>query len=113
MKILLHNLQLNILLGIHAAEKTQPQPVLICAEVALKAAPLAGDLGATLCYEQLAQKIGVITQAHFPLAEDLARAIAEDCLRDKKVASVRIAVKKLHAIKKADYAGVEIFLSAR
>lgn len=111
-KILLHNLRLEILLGIHAEEKTQPQPVLICAEVELKAQPITGNLGDTLCYEQLAKKIELITQNHFLLAEDLARRIAEDCLLDKKVYSARVAVKKLKAIDKADYAGVEIFLLA-
>ena len=50
----------------------------------------------------------MLFRSHINLAETLAEKILEACLADKRVKSAKVRVEKLHALKSAQAAGVEI-----
>lgn len=75
----LHQLELNVTLGVTEAERAQPQPVWINIDIGFPAPPKAcftDQLADTYCYDTLTQKIAEdITPRSFQLLEHLAQEI--------------------------------------
>jgi dihydroneopterin aldolase len=97
-RILVRDLVLKCLIGIHAHELLAPQRVRINVEMAVyeQAGPLSDDIANVVSYEDVIEGIKrMLAEGHINLVETLAEKIAELCLADTRVASARIRVEKL------------------
>jgi dihydroneopterin aldolase len=109
-RVFIRDLEVKAQIGVHGYEQGNPQPVRINVELRV-AAPADNDdkLAGVVDYETVSNKIRVIVAAgHINLAETLAQKILDACFADKRVKSARVRVEKLHALKGAQAAGVEI-----
>ena len=69
----------------------------------------ADELNRVVSYERVAENVRAIVAAgHTRLVETLAERIAEACLKNPRVKSVRVRVEKLDIFADAASAGVEI-----
>lgn len=108
-RVFIRDLELLAQIGIHGHEQGMPQPLRINVELEAEASPNADKVEEVVDYETIANGIReIVASGHINLAETLAERIAEKCLSDKRVATVRVRVEKLHALQGADAAGVEI-----
>ena len=72
------------------------------------------DLSRVVDYEQVARSVrAVVAAGHVQLVETLAERLAETCLQDERVQTVRIRVEKLDVFDDLASVGVEIERSAR
>ncbi|MFA6022325.1 MAG: dihydroneopterin aldolase, partial [Rhodospirillales bacterium] len=97
-RILVRDLVLKCLIGIHAHELLAPQRVRINVEMAVleQAGPLSDDIANVVSYEDVIEGIKrMLAEGHINLVETLAENIAALCLVDPRVRSVRIRAEKL------------------
>jgi dihydroneopterin aldolase len=111
LRVFIRDLEVKAQIGVHGYEQGNPQPVRI--NVDLRVAVPPGDnadrLAGVVDYETISNRIRAIVAAgHINLAETLAQKILDACLEDKRVQSAKVRVEKLHALKGAQAAGVEI-----
>ena len=98
-------------IGVHRHEKESLQRVRINLDLAVDEGgqSIDDDINNVICYEQLAESVGVIVgRGHVNLVETLAENIADMCLKDMRVLSVRVRVEKLDILEGAESVGVEI-----
>jgi dihydroneopterin aldolase len=110
-RILVRDLVLKCLIGIHAHELLAPQRVRVNVEMAVfeQAGPLSDDIANVVSYEDVIEGIKrMLAEGHINLVETLAEKIADLCLGDARVASVRIRVEKLDVYAEAASVGIEI-----
>jgi len=110
-RILVRDLVLKCLIGIHPHELLAPQRVRINVDMAVyeQAGPLSDDIANVVSYEDVIEGIKrMLAEGHINLVETLAENIAELCMRDPRVASVRIRVEKLDVYAEAASVGIEI-----
>lgn len=110
-RILVRDLVLKCLIGIHAHELLAPQRVRVNVEMAVfeQAGPLSDDIANVVSYEDVIEGIKrMLAEGHINLVETLAEKIADLCLADARVASVRIRVEKLDVYAEAASVGIEI-----
>ncbi len=110
-RILVRDLVLKCLIGIHAHELLAPQRVRVNVDMAVyeQAGPLSDDIANVVSYEDVIEGIKrMLAEGHINLVETLAEKIAELCLADARVASVRIRVEKLDVYAEAASVGIEI-----
>jgi len=110
-RILVRDLVLKCLIGIHAHELLAPQRVRVNVEMAVyeQAGPLSDDIANVVSYEDVIEGIKrMLAEGHINLVETLAEKIADLCLADPRVASVRIRVEKLDVYAEAASVGIEI-----
>jgi len=110
-RILVRDLVLKCLIGIHAHELLAPQRVRINVDMAVleQAGPLSDDIANVVSYEDVIEGIKrMLSQGHINLVETLAEKIAELCLADARVSSVRVRVEKLDVYAEAASVGIEI-----
>lgn len=110
-RILVRDLVLKCLIGIHAHELLAPQRVRINVDMAVleQAGPLSDDIANVVSYEDVIEGIKrMLSQGHINLVETLAEKIAALCLADARVSSVRVRVEKLDVYAEAASVGIEI-----
>jgi 7,8-dihydroneopterin aldolase/epimerase/oxygenase len=98
-------------------ERVRPQPIEVDLDIALDLAKASrsDDLEDTVDYAAIAELVvGVITGEQFTLLERLAGRITEEVLRDTRVQSVAVTVRKLRppVPQELDTAGVSITRTA-
>lgn len=110
-RILVRDVVLKCLIGIHAHELLAPQRVRINVDMAVleQAGPLSDDIANVVSYEDVIEGIKrMLAEGHINLVETLAEKIAALCLADERVASVRVRVEKLDVYAEAASVGIEI-----
>jgi dihydroneopterin aldolase len=114
--VFLRDMVLPASIGIYPHEHTAEQRVRVnvdlgVADEAARAGVAVGadELGRVVNYEKVADSVrGIIGAGHTRLVETLAERIAQACLTDQRVHSVRVRVEKLDVFADAVSAGVEI-----
>lgn len=110
-RILVRDLVLKCLIGIHPHELLAPQRVRVNVDMAVyeQAGPLSDDIANVVSYEDTIEGIKrMLAEGHINLVETLAEKIAALCLTDPRVASVRVRVEKLDVYAEAASVGIEI-----
>jgi len=97
-------------IGVYAHEKGARQPVRINIDLAVIEDVDHGDnIDNVVCYNEVVKRIDeIIDNGHIHLVETMAEKIAELELASPLVASVKVRVEKLAAVKGAASVGVEI-----
>jgi dihydroneopterin aldolase len=109
--IVIRDLRVDALIGIHRRERHVAQTLSIDLEIGLPGeAVFASDKVAdTIDYEQVALKIRALAASqHFRLVETLAERIARLLLDDFGAPWVRVSVAKIGILGNAKYVGVTI-----
>ncbi len=108
----IRDLRVRCIVGVLAHERTQEQDVLIhlALHADLRKAGESDDLTDTIDYGTLEQDVVTLVEgSSFQLIEALAAAVAQRCLRDERVAAVRVRIDKPAALTHSAVPGVEIF----
>lgn len=97
-------------IGVFAHEKGARQPVRINVDLAvIEEADHGDNIDNVVCYNEVVKRIDeIIDNGHIHLVETMAEKIAELELASPLVASVKVCVEKLAAVKGAASVGVEI-----
>ena len=109
--ILIRDLRVEVLIGIHKRERYVPQTVSIDLDIGLPSTTVfASDKVAdTIDYEQVALKIKALAASgHFRLVETLADRIAKLITDDFKAPWVKVSVAKIGILPNAKFVGVAI-----
>jgi len=109
--ILVRDLLLKCSIGIHEHEKLAPQRVRINIDMTVFECDgdPSDDIAQVVSYEDVITGVKRLLDAgHINLVETLAENIAQLCLADPRVDSVRIRVEKLDVYAEAASVGVEI-----
>jgi dihydroneopterin aldolase len=115
--VFLRNLMLQANIGIYAHEHTGPQRVRVNVDLAVvdegasqPGAPVGRDeLSRVVNYELVANAVReIIANGHVKLVETLAERVAEACLSDPRIRTVRVRVEKLDILPDAESVGVEV-----
>lgn len=112
--MMVRDLVLNCLIGVHRHERDGVQRVRINLELDVleNDHPLDDRLANVLDYEVVLGRIrAAVTAGHVNLVETLAERIAAICLDYRTVAAVRVRVEKLDVFEDAESVGVEILRS--
>ncbi len=106
-------------IGVYPHEHAAPQRIRVSVDLGVtedaggagrsRAGVGRDELSRVLDYEAVAGSIrAVVAAGHVMLVETLAERLAENCLRDERVAVVRIRVEKLDVFDDVGSVGVEI-----
>jgi dihydroneopterin aldolase len=108
--VFIRDLLLFCRIGVHRHEELASQRVRINLDLAVRDdRDLADDLANVVCYERLSQGVrDIVARRHIRLVETLAEEIAQLCLGDARIRSVRVRVEKLDVFADATSVGVEI-----
>jgi 7,8-dihydroneopterin aldolase/epimerase/oxygenase len=109
--VFIRDLVLACSIGVHRHEETAAQRIRLNLDLAVhdEALALNDDLANVVCYESIADRVrALVLQGHIRLVETLAERIAELCLTDDRVRTVRVRVEKLDVFEDAASVGVEI-----
>ena len=114
--VFLRDMVLDASIGIHAHEHATRQRVRINVDLGVTdESALAGvaigpdEIARVVDYEKLAARVrNIVGDGHVRLVETLAERIAQTCLIDPRVQSVRVRVEKLDIFPDSVSAGVEI-----
>jgi len=109
--ILIRDLRVEVLIGIHKRERYVPQTVSIDLDIGLPGTTVfASDKVAdTIDYEQVALKIKALAASgHFRLVETLADRIARLITDDFKAPWVKVSAAKIGILPNAKFVGVSI-----
>ena len=110
-KVIIKELILNILVGIHNFEKKKRQRVKFNIEILTDpyVTPNSKDLNSILNYEEVIIKIKKLTDStHHELLEDLAENIFNILFKNKLVKKISLKLEKLDIIKKTKSVGIEV-----
>ncbi|MEE2996305.1 MAG: dihydroneopterin aldolase [Pseudomonadota bacterium] len=109
--VFINDLVLECLIGVHRHERDGSQRVRINLDLTVleSAAPINDRLSNVLCYEGLILKVRQLCMSgHVNLVETLAENLADLCLREPAVLSVKVRVEKLDVFADAASVGIEI-----
>lgn len=108
--VFIRDLVLCCRIGVHRHEEAAAQRVRINLDLSVRDdRDLADDIAKVVCYEQLSHGVRrIVARRHIRLVETLAEEIAQMCLKDGRIRSVRVRVEKLDALADAGSVGVEI-----
>lgn len=115
-RVFIRDLVLPCAIGIHRHERDAPQRVRINLDLSVEegGAPIHDAIADVVCYEDIATGArAIIGGGHINLVETLAERLADFCLRDARVAAVRVRVEKLDVFADAASVGVEILRRRR
>ena len=110
-KIIIKDLILKILIGIHNFEKKKKQRVKFNIEILTNpyVLPNSKDLNSILNYEEIVGKIEKISYLrHHELLEDLAENIFNMIFKNKLVKKINLKIEKLDILKKTKSVGIEV-----
>lgn len=111
-KIIIRNMRLDMLIGVHAHEKQKKQPVVVNVETYTDGPPnwKNDTIENVLNYELIVSAIeDMAGHGHVHLVETFAEKIAGFCLQQKGVHAVVVRVEKPEIFDFMDSIGVEIF----
>jgi dihydroneopterin aldolase len=109
--ILVRDLRVEALIGIHKRERHVPQTVSIDLDIGLPGTAVfqSDKVSDTIDYEQVALKIRALAASgHFRLVETLAGRIAQLLLEEFGAPSVKVSVAKIGILANAKFVGVTI-----
>jgi len=109
--ILIHDLAVDCVIGIHPWEREHAQRLFLDVEMAFDVRPAAedDDFTRTVDYDAASQGIErIAVEGQFQLIETLAERVAAWLLETTPIAAVTVRVKKPQALNQAAWAGVEI-----
>ena len=109
--IVIRDLRVDVLIGIHRRERYAKQTVSIDLEIGVPgAAVFASDkVSDTIDYEQVALRIGALAASqHFRLVETFADRIAALLMEDFGAPWVKVSAAKLGILANAKFVGVTI-----
>lgn len=109
--LFVRDLVLAASIGVYEHEHRRPQRIRINMDLAIEeAGPLSADsIEAVVSYEPFVLVArDIVAAGHIQLVETLAERLAEECLSDRRVLSVRVRVEKLDVFPDAAAVGVEI-----
>ena len=110
-KVLIKDLVLNILVGIHNFEKKKKQRVKfnLIINIDQNLVPNDKDLRSIVNYEQVIKTITKITSGkHFLLLETLAEKIFFKLFENPKIKKILLRIEKLDVIKNTTSVGIEL-----
>ena len=110
-RVFIRDLTVEAVLGVYEHEKFFPQTIVINIdmEVPEDGAPLDDDHRNVVCYASVVSMVKeIVAKGHVHLVETLAEQVAEACLADKRVATVKVRIEKPDAIEEAAGVGIEI-----
>lgn len=110
-RVFIRDLALRCTVGVDELERRERQDILvqITLYTDLRKAGRTDALEDTIDYRALKKRIlHLAEQTRFYLIEALAQSIADECLRDERVAQVEVAVEKPGALRFARTVGVSI-----
>ena len=110
-KVIIKELILNILVGIHNFEKKKRQRVKFNIEILTDpyVTPNSKDLNSILNYEEVVIKIKKLTDSsHHELLEDLAENIFNILFKIKLVKKISLKLEKLDILKKTKSVGIAV-----
>jgi FolB domain-containing protein len=110
-KILIQDLLIRGIIGIHDWEREKKQDILINIEMEAdcRAAGRSDDFRDAVDYRAVTKSvIGLIEESEFFLVEKLAEEIAKICLDDPRVTVARVRVEKPGAVRFSRSVGVEV-----
>ena len=110
-RILIKNLRITSIIGIHAYERVTPQEMLINISLSTdtRRAAQTDDISDCINYQIIAEKVKTHAETSKRLTvEALAEDIAQICLQEPGVQGARIRVEKTQAIPYTASVGVEI-----
>ena len=110
-KVIIKDLILNILVGIHNFEKKNKQRVKFNIEILTDpyVSPNRRNLNSILNYEEVVIKIEKITnKTHHELLEDLAENIFNKLFKNKLIKKISLKLEKLDILKKTKSVGIEV-----
>ena len=110
-KVIIKDLLVQGIIGIHPRERQAPQPIRINLELYsdFHHAGETDDISNCLDYSLVVERVRTWAEtAHRFTVEALAEDIARLCLEDKRVLQVMVRVEKLEAIQATTAVGVEI-----
>jgi 7,8-dihydroneopterin aldolase/epimerase/oxygenase len=109
--ILVRDLRVEVLIGIHKRERYVPQTVSIDLDIGIPGSTVfkSDKVADTVDYEQVALKIKALAASgHFKLVETLADRIAKVIMEDFKAPWVRVTAAKIGILPNAKFVGVSI-----
>ena len=110
-KVLIKDLELKMLIGIHKFEKKKKQRVRfnLFINIDQNLFPNDNDLKSIVNYEQVIKTIKKITaKKHYPLLETLAEKIFSKLFENLRIKKILLRIEKLDVIKNTSSVGVEI-----
>ena len=110
-KVLIRDLVLNMLVGIHNFEKKKKQRVKfnLVINVDQNLIPSDKDLKSIVNYEQVIRTITKITsRKHYPLLETLAEKIFSKLFENLGIRKILLRIEKLDVIKNTTSVGIEL-----
>ncbi len=113
-RVFVRSLEVRAEIGIYERERGITQPLIVDIEAEVEAAGWR-HLDETVNYEILAaHALAIAGSGHIGLVETFAQRLAEACVAEPRVRSVRVRVEKLRALEPAAAAaGVEIVARRR
>ena len=109
--ILIRDLRLEVLIGIHKRERHTPQTVSLDLEIGLPGDAVfdSDRVADTIDYEKVVQRIAALAaRGHFRLVETLADRIARLLLDEFAAPWVRVNAAKIGILPNAKFVGVSI-----
>ncbi len=110
-KVIIKDLVLDILIGIHNFEKKKKQRVKFNIEILTDpyVSPNSKNLSSILNYEDVVMKIEKLSDSkHHELLEDLAENIFNIIFKNKLVKKINLKLEKLDILKKTKSVGIEV-----
>ena len=110
-KVVIKDLILNILVGIHGFEKKKRQRVKFNIEILTDphVSPDSKDLSSILNYEEIVNQIEKLTNfCHHELLEDIAENIFNIVFKNKIVKKINLKIEKIDILKKTESVGIEV-----
>ena len=110
-KILIKDLVLKMLVGIHNFEKKKKQRVRfnLVINIDQNLIPNDKDLKSIVNYEQVIMIIRkIISRKHYPLLETLAEKIFEKLFQNSRIKKILLRIEKLDVIKNTTSVGIEL-----
>ena len=109
--ILVRDLRVEVLIGIHKRERHVAQVVSIDLDIGIPGTTVfaTDKVGDTIDYEQVALKIATLAgSGHFKLIETFADRIAKLIIADFKAPWVKVSAAKIGILPNAKFVGVSI-----
>ena len=110
-KVLIKDLVLNMLVGIHNFEKKKKQRVKfnLVININQNLVPNDKDLKSIVNYEQVIKVINkIIARKHYPLLETLAEKIFDKLFENMRIKKILLRIEKLDVIKNTTSVGIEL-----
>ena len=110
-RVIIKNLVLKMLVGIHDFEKKKKQRVKfnLVININQNLVPNDKDLKSIVNYEQVIKVINkIIDRKHYPLLETLAEKIFDKLFENMRIKKILLRIEKLDVIKNTTSVGIEL-----